>query len=115
MVVGVLERSAPNLELNAGSASGITGRRVLFATLVVTTIAFLLVLAGCSSVQPKTYEVCPTVATPEVPPAPHYAVQDLKANARAPQVIQACAVSLQSCIGYTDELITTFKPQLPKE
>ena len=46
MVVGVLERSAPNLELNAGSASGITGRRVLFATLVVATIAALLALAG---------------------------------------------------------------------
>ena len=46
MVVGVLERSAPNLELNAGSASGITGRRVLFVTLVVATIAALLALAG---------------------------------------------------------------------
>jgi membrane glycosyltransferase len=42
----VLERTALNLELNAGSANGITGRRVLFATLVMATIAFLLVLAA---------------------------------------------------------------------
>jgi membrane glycosyltransferase len=46
MVVGVLERSAPNIELNAGSANGITGRRVLFAGLVLATIAFLLALAA---------------------------------------------------------------------
>ena len=42
----MLERSAPNLELNAGSGNGITGRRVLFASLVVATIASLLVLAA---------------------------------------------------------------------
>lgn len=46
MVVGVLECTTPNLELNAGSGNGITGRRVLFAALVVATIAFLLVLAA---------------------------------------------------------------------
>jgi membrane glycosyltransferase len=46
MVVGVLERSAPNLELNAGSANGITGRRALFACLVLATITFLLALAA---------------------------------------------------------------------
>ena len=42
----MLERTSPNMSLSADSGNGIAGRRMLFAGVVVATIAFLLVLAA---------------------------------------------------------------------
>jgi membrane glycosyltransferase len=43
---GVLQRATPDTSLSASSETNIFGRRVLFATLVLFTIAWLLLVAG---------------------------------------------------------------------
>lgn len=61
----------------------------------------MLLLTGCTTTRPVV-SACPRI---KIPPAPHYAIQDLKPDSDLPTASKAWVASLQQCDTSRDAVV----------
>lgn len=75
----------------------------------------LAVLAGCAAAPAKPVAAeCPAPPPVVLPPRPTLEIKMLPEEASCDTTLRAYVASLNQCVGYADELVTTVKPRPAK-
>lgn len=81
----------------------------------LVSMLLCLALGGCAATPAKPIVAeCPAPAPVVLPPRPALEIKMLTTEASCETTLRAYVASLNQCVGYADELVTTVKPKPAK-